>query len=113
MKYFLSLVFLAFSFSACNGSSSNSAPNANTSLTVSGPQVNLTWTASSGSPHDYYIEQSSDGTNFVQVQTSTTASASILGVTAGSTYYYRIRAHNSGGVSAYTSAVSITVPTSP
>jgi titin len=70
--------------------------------------VQLTWTAATGSPAGYYIEQSTDGVNFSQVAISTGNSAQISGVASGITYYYRIRAYNAGGTSAYTAVVSAT-----
>ncbi len=111
MKKYLTLVLtLAILASACNGGGSNAAPSATTQTTKSGPQVLLNWSASSGSPAGYYVAQSIDGSNFTIMKTVFTNTATITGVTSGSTYYYKVQAYNSGGNSAFTSAVSVTIP---
>jgi len=73
------------------------------------PRVQLTWTAVAGQQTGFYIEQSTDGITFTQIQTipSPTTTTTVTGLTAGQKYYFRIRAYNSLGSSPYTTVVSI------
>ena len=109
-KYLILVLTLATLASACNGGGSSNAPTATTQTTKSGPQVLLNWSASSGSPAGYYVAQSTDGNSFSIVKTVFSNTATISGVTSGTTYYYKVQAYNSGGNSAFTSAVSVTAP---
>ena len=108
-KYLILVLTLATLGSACNGGGSN-APSATTQTTKSGPQILLNWSASSGSPAGYYVAQSTDGNSFSIVKTVFSNTATLSGVTSGTTYYYKVQAYNSGGNSAFTSAVSVTAP---
>ena len=72
--------------------------------------VQLSWTASTGSPYGYYVQQSSDGVTFSTVQTVTTTSAVVSGLFEGKTYYFRIQAYNQGGTSSYTTNTVINIP---
>ena len=66
--------------------------------------LTLSWTASSGTPSGYYVEQSTDGSRFSMIkQVSASASPSVVipNLTVGQTYFYRVSAYNAGGVSAY------------
>jgi hypothetical protein len=115
MKIFIVYTFLSALLMGCNltgsGSSSGSgAPSGSTYSSSTGHSVQLNWTASSGSPQGYYIEQSTNGTTFTQVQSVTTTSATITGLNAGTVYYFRIRSYNSGGDSSYTATQTVTTP---
>ena len=72
--------------------------------------VNLTWGASSGTVTNYQVERCTGAncTNFVQVTTSTSTSLADGGLSASTTYRYRVRAANSAGVSGYTNVVNAT-----
>jgi predicted phage tail protein len=80
-------------------------------LTSTLAAVQLSWTASSGGASGYVIEQSTDNVLFTQIQTlnlpSTTTT--VVGLTRGRTYYFRIRAYNSVGNSDYSTVVSVPV----
>jgi hypothetical protein len=67
-------------------------------------QIDLAWNANSYNETGFQIERSTDGTTWNQVGTSTTPGFSDLGL-AGGTYYYRVRAVNAAGNSAYSNVL--------
>jgi hypothetical protein len=69
--------------------------------------IQLSWAPSSGNPQGYYVEQSTNGTDFLQIQTVTAPMASIV-ATPG-TYYFRIRSYNEAGASGYSAVIAATV----
>jgi chitodextrinase len=91
-------------------------PTGLTATAASSSQINLLWTASTDSGGSglagYGVErcQGIGCTNFVQIATSSTNSYSDTGLTASTSYSYRIRAvDNSGNASVnYTSIISAT-----
>jgi fibronectin type 3 domain-containing protein len=72
---------------------------------VSSSQINLTWTDNATTPNISYgfdIEQSPNGTsNWTQIATAQGTSYSVGGLSANTTYYFRIRAFNPVGNSGY------------
>tara|TARA_Y100000361_G_scaffold87458_1_gene77702 strand:+ start:7751 stop:9679 length:1929 start_codon:yes stop_codon:yes gene_type:complete len=85
-------------------------PGVPTSLAIasaSTSQLNLSW-SSGGDTDSYQISRStSSGSGFSQIATGvTTTSYNDTGLSAGTRYYYKIRAVNTEGNSAYTSEVS-------
>jgi len=99
-----------------------STPGSLSATAVSSTQVNLSWTA----PTDnvgvtgYRVERCSGAgcTNFVQIATPTTATYSNTGLTAGTSYSYRVRATDAAGnLSSYSTAATATTsaaaPTAP
>lgn len=86
------------------------APNGLTATAISATQINLTWTDNSGNETSFKIERSTDGVNFSQIATvgANVTSYSNTGLSAATTYYYRVRASNSGGDSAYSEVASAT-----
>jgi hypothetical protein len=87
------------------------APAAPTNLMATGisdTQVRLTWTnPTPNTATGIKIERSTDGTNFTQIAIvgRTETSFTDTGRTAGTRYYYQIRATNQAGDSAYTPVV--------
>jgi lysophospholipase L1-like esterase len=77
---------------------------------ITASSVSLAWTASSGTVSNYQIErcQGSTCTAFVQIGTSATAAFVNSGLTASTTYRYRVRATNSAGASPYSGIVNVT-----
>jgi PKD repeat protein len=75
----------------------------------SGTTVTLTWKDNSNNEQGFYVEHSTDsGKTWQQVgQTAANVTTFKNTGTTGKTYYYRVRAYNSGGNSAYSSSVSI------
>jgi fibronectin type 3 domain-containing protein len=104
--------------STASATTSHNSPTAPTNLTATaaGPvQINLSWTASTepgGTISQYLIErcQGAGCANFAQVGTSTTTSFNNAGLTASTSYTYRVRAsdtlNNLGPYSATATAVT-------
>ncbi|MFZ2706662.1 MAG: carboxypeptidase regulatory-like domain-containing protein, partial [Minisyncoccia bacterium] len=91
--------------------SGGSAPSTPSGLSISnagnGTTVNLTWTATSGAS-TYNVYRSTDNSSFPLLASPSTNSYSATGLTAGTTYYFKISAVNStDDESAATSASSI------
>ena len=85
------------------------APSGLAATAVSRTQINLSWTSnSSGSEAGFKIERSSDNVTFTQVATvgSNVTAYSNAGLSRNRTYYYRVRAYNAGGNSAYSNTAS-------
>ena len=92
-----------------------------TATAVSTSQINLSWTDSSSDKTGFQIDQAT-GSNFTQNLTTVTVGAnqtsySATGLSAGTTYYYRVRAINANGDSADSSPVDATtlgtIPAAP
>jgi subtilisin len=87
---------------------------------VSSTQINLTWTDSDNTEQGFKIERCSgvDCTGFAQIATvgANVTSYSNTGLTASTSYSYRVRAYNAAGDSGYSntaSAVTQAAPTLP
>ena len=90
-------------------------PGTPSGTAVSSTQINLTWTASTSSCTPTYIVYRSTTSGFTpssgnQIATPGTNSYSDTGLTAGTTYYYAVKATNSGGTSAASTQGSATTP---
>ena len=116
MKRSLVLLSFAMLVTACNGPSSNvSATNPTNTVTTTPPTrdgasiIKLSWNASTGGPTGYEVDSSTDGTTFTQIQTVTGTTTQVTGLARGKTYYFRIRAMNGVGDSAFTSKVSVAI----
>lgn len=85
-------------------------PSNLTATAISSSQINLSWTASSGTVDSYKIErcQGAGCSSFAQIGTSTTTSYSDTGLSAATSYSYRVRASNAGGDSTYSTTASAT-----
>jgi hypothetical protein len=96
------------------GVSAPAAPSNLTASAASTSQINLSWTDNSNNEDGFKIERlNSDGT-WSQVATvgANVTTWSDTGLTAGTTYTYRVRAYNaSGGDSAYSNTASTTTNT--
>jgi fibronectin type 3 domain-containing protein len=91
------------------------APSNLSGTATSGTQINLTWQDNSGTETSFAIERSPDGVNFTQIGTTNADATSYLdtGLSLGTSYYYRVRAANAYGYSAYATAPVVTTPTIP
>lgn len=103
-----------------NSASASVAPSAPDVLllsVVSSSRIDLTWSNVSGET-GYRIERSTDGVNWVQIGTTTAdvTTWSSTGLNAETTYLYRVKAVNAGGVSAAgptSSATTLEAPAAP
>lgn len=75
----------------------------------------LSWGAATGSPTSYQLFEAvtADFSNQVQIFAGNELTSSITGKSPNGTYYYRVRACNSAGCSAYTNPVSVQVAVLP
>ena len=90
------------------------APSNLAAVAVSPSQINLTWLDNASTETGFELERSLNGTTgWSQIGTPAANAASIsdTGLTAGTTYYYRLRATNPVGDSANTSTASATTYT--
>jgi len=87
------------------------APPSNlTATAISGSQIDLVWTDNSNNEIGFKIERSLEGTLFSQIATvggnvTTYSDSNLL---PGITYYYRVRAYNGTGDSAYSNTANAT-----
>jgi hypothetical protein len=88
------------------------APPSNlTATAASSTQINLAWSDRSNNETGFRIERSADGTTFTQIAavgTNITKYAN-TGLSGSTKYYYRVRAYNSSGNSAYSNTATATI----
>ncbi len=87
-------------------------------LTAAAPacdQIDLGWTDNSDNETSFMIERSTDGSVYSQIDTVGADVTAYSDTTAAesTTYWYRVRASNSGGDSGYTTPASATTPACP
>lgn len=82
-----------------------------TSSATGTASIALLWTTSSTDQDSFSIEKSTDGISFSVATTTSGYSRSYIdmGLMSG-TYYYKLRAHNALGYSAYSSTTITTLP---
>lgn len=102
----IGLLLLAGCSSAKNAAPASNKGTGTTTAAVS-KTATLSWNASTGSPSGYSVEQSTDGTTYGVVATSATTTATIAGLTSGRTYYFRVKAYNSGGYSTASTVLTL------
>jgi titin len=75
---------------------------------VSKTQISLSWNDNSNNESGFSIERSTNGVSFAQIATVTADVTSFLndGLAANKKYYYRLRATNAAGASAYSNTVT-------
>ncbi len=87
---------------------SPAAPINLSAASASNTAVNLSWTGASGAS-TYLIERSLNGTSgWSQIGTSNSTTYQDTGLTAGTTYWYRVRAAGGNVNSAYSNVASVT-----
>jgi N-acetylneuraminic acid mutarotase len=89
------------------------APSALTATAASFSQINLKWTDKALNETNYIVERATASAGpFTVIATlgANSISYSNTGLTAGKTYYYRVKASNTAGSSAYSNVASATTP---
>jgi subtilisin family serine protease len=91
------------------------APSGLSATAVSSSQINLTWHDNASNESSFQIERSSDGSFYTLIATvgANVTTYSDTGLPASTTYYYRVRASNAAGYSAYTEPASATTQAAP
>lgn len=86
------------------------APSNLSATTVSSSAIDLAWADNSNNEASFNIERSLDGVNFSPLASVGADSVSYrdAGLTASTTYWYRVNAENSGGASAWSNDASAT-----
>jgi serine protease len=87
------------------------APSGLTATAESSSQINLSWTDNSNNEDGFKIERSPTGSSsWVQIATvgANVLTYSNTGLSANTTYYYRVRAYNTAGNSSYSNTDSAT-----
>lgn len=103
-----------WSFVTAGSTSAPPAPTGLTATAMSPTRIDLAWNASSGAT-GYRVEKSSNGSSgwneIAQLTTQTTYSDTT--VSQQQTWFYRVRALNTGGFSPYSNVASATTPAPP
>ena len=89
------------------------APTGLAAAAASASQINLTWTDTSTNEDGFRVERSTDGGVTWTARATLGANATAFadtGLTAGTTYTYRVRAYNVTGNSAYSNTAAATTP---
>ena len=91
------------------------APTGLSATTISSSQINLAWTDNANNENGFKIEQSTNGTNFTQIATvgSNAVSFSVTGLSASTTYFYRVASFNAAGDSGFSNTASATTSAPP
>ena len=105
----------AFRSAVTTSTSPPAAPTALTTPTVTYNAVSLSWSDNSTNESGFKVERSADGVVFSEVGTlgADTRSFNDPTVSKLTTYYYRVRAFNGSGGSAYSNTVSAKTPDAP
>jgi pectate lyase len=90
------------------------APSNLAATAASTSQINLSWNDNSSNETGFRIERAVGGGTFSQIATvgANVRTFSNTGLSAGTTYSYRVRAYNSSGNSSYTNTASATTGSS-
>ncbi|HKQ07279.1 MAG TPA: metallophosphoesterase [Blastocatellia bacterium] len=95
------------------GSAPRRAPDGPSDLMTTGRGkrlIDLAWTAVGCTHEGFKVEQSEDGISFKEIATvgGNLTAYTAAGLARGTTYYFRVRAYNAAGDSAYSNVVSAT-----
>jgi hypothetical protein len=101
-----------------NTVSTKTAPAApsGASATAVGAVVTLVWTDNAAQETGFVIERSTNGTTFFSIATrgANTTNYTDTGAVVNTNYWYRVRAYNNAGYSAYSNTATVgTIPSAP
>lgn len=103
--------------SSCSVVTAPAAPSVLTASTVSHTQINLSWTDNTNNETAYKVERATAAagpwTELTGTLPANTTSYSATGLTASTTYYFRVRAANSAGNSGYSNTANATTNAAP
>jgi len=85
------------------------APSGLSAVAASSSAITLRWADNSGNETGFIVQRSANGVDFTQIATlgAGTTSYSSNGLAASTLYYYRVRAYNSAGNSAFSNTSSV------
>src|SRR5439155_11556567 len=93
------------------------APTSLAAAAVSTSQINLSWTDNATTEDGFRIERCAGAgcTGFAEIATvgANVVSYQNTGLTASTSYSYRVRAYNAGGTSPYSNTATATTPAPP
>jgi hypothetical protein len=114
---------VVFSLQSAPAGGTPAAPSSLVATTISASAIDLGWTDNAGDEVTFRVERSLDGITFAEIGSNAAndVTYSDTGLLAGTTYFYRVRARNATGDSAYTNIASatttpsstVTVPLAP
>ena len=86
------------------------APSSLSAAAVSSSAIDLSWTDNASNENHFNIERSEDGTNFAFVATvgANVVSHTDTGLSANTTYWYRVNAESNAGISTWSNTTSAT-----
>ena len=92
------------------------APSGLVALTVSSSQINITWQDNSSDESGFMVQRASSSSGpwtQIGIVGSNVTSCAHTGLTASTTYYYRVCAYNASGNSVFSSVTSAVTPAAP
>jgi hypothetical protein len=91
------------------------APSGLSAAAASSSRIDLSWTDNSSDEGGFKVERSPNGTTWTQVATvgANARTYAAAGLSASTQYYFRVRAYNAAGDSAYSNAASATTAAAP
>jgi chitodextrinase len=92
------------------------APSGLVALAVSSSQINLTWQDNSSNESGFMVQRASSSSGpwtQIGIVGANVTSCAHTGLTASTTYFYRVCAYNASGNSSYSSVTSATTPAAP
>lgn len=110
-SFFLDELFVRGTGSS--GSQPPLAPSNAVAAPTSSTSINLSWDDNSGTEDGFRVERSSNGVNFVFVANTgvDVITFNDSGLSAQTTYYYRVHAFNTAGSSSWSNTAQATTPT--